>query len=86
MPDEHLRFPTDGLPGFTRSFDAVRCLAMQGGQGEVKHWAFNDPPRRTGQYQDAPPPPGEYRKLADHPNVQFSFFRGGIGSTAAEMH
>jgi glucosamine-6-phosphate deaminase len=24
--------------------------------------------------------------LADHPNVRFSFYRGGIGSTAAEMH
>jgi glucosamine-6-phosphate deaminase len=29
----------------------------------VKHWAFNDPPRRAGKWQDAPPPPGEYRKL-----------------------
>jgi glucosamine-6-phosphate deaminase len=24
--------------------------------------------------------------LAEHPNVQFNFFRGGIGSCAAEMH
>ncbi len=24
--------------------------------------------------------------LADHPNVQFNFYRGGIGSTVAEMH
>ena len=24
--------------------------------------------------------------LADHPNVQFNFFRGGIGVCAAEMH
>ena len=37
---------------------------MQGGQGEVKHWAFNDPPRREGKYKDAPPSPEEYRKLA----------------------
>ena len=36
---------------------------MQGGQGEVKHWAFNDPPKREGAYRDAPPPPEEYRKL-----------------------
>jgi glucosamine-6-phosphate deaminase len=36
---------------------------MQGGQGEVKHWAFNDPPRRGGKYQDAPPSPAEYRQL-----------------------
>ena len=24
--------------------------------------------------------------LADHPNVQFNFYRGGIGSTDSEMH
>lgn len=36
---------------------------MQGGQGEVKHWAFNDPPKREGAYRDAPPSPAEYRKL-----------------------
>lgn len=27
----------------------IRCVTMQGGQGEVKHWAFNDPPRREGR-------------------------------------
>jgi glucosamine-6-phosphate deaminase len=139
---------------------------MQGGQGEVKHWAFNDPVRREGRYKDAPPSPAEYRKLttrivdlhpitliqnartsgsgvvqnvpsqaltvgpaetwkaekvsiwqagthdnpfgmrlttlmiskqipdsavpmsllADHPNVQFNFYRGGIGTCQAEMH
>jgi glucosamine-6-phosphate deaminase len=36
---------------------------MQGGQGAVKHWAFNDPPRRDGDYKDEPPAPSEYRKL-----------------------
>jgi glucosamine-6-phosphate deaminase len=36
---------------------------MQGGQGDIKHWAFNDPPKREGQYKDEPPPPEEYRKL-----------------------
>ena len=24
--------------------------------------------------------------LADHPNVQFNYFRDGIGSSAVEMH
>jgi len=33
---------------------------MQGGQGEVKHWAFNDPPKRSGEYVDAPPSPEEF--------------------------
>ena len=37
---------------------------MQGGQGDVKHWAFNDPLPRKGRYKDAPPPSAEYRKLA----------------------
>jgi glucosamine-6-phosphate deaminase len=139
---------------------------MQGGQGEIKHWAFNDPPRREGVYQDNPPTPEEYRRLrsrivelhpvtlvqnartsgggnlaavprqalsvgpvetwkaekvsiwhagthdnpfgqrlttfmisnrlmdasvpmsllAEHPNVQFNFYRPGIGTCEAEMH
>ena len=36
---------------------------MQGGQGDIKHWAFNDPPKREGAYKDNPPPPEEYKKL-----------------------
>ncbi|MBN2474142.1 MAG: glucosamine-6-phosphate isomerase [Pirellulales bacterium] len=166
MPPEHLHFPTGDLDAYSRSYDQVRCLLMQGGQGEVKHWAFNDPPKREGAYRDEPPPPAEYRGLstrvtdlhpmtiiqnartsgggqvslvptkaatvgpvetwkaekvsiwqagchdnpfgmrlttlmiakgipdssvpmsllADHPNVQFSFYRPGIGTVAAEMH
>jgi glucosamine-6-phosphate deaminase len=62
MPLENIHFPLD-LEAYSTSFDAVRCLVMQGGQGEVKHWAFNDPPKRAGQWQDEPPPPAEYRKL-----------------------
>jgi glucosamine-6-phosphate deaminase len=64
MPDPHLHFPTGDLEQYSRSYDAVRCAVMQGGQGEVKHWAFNDPPRREAPYLDDPPPPSEYRKLA----------------------
>ena len=63
MPDDHLHFPTGDLEAYSRSYDEVRCVIMQGGQGEVKHWAFNDPPRRAGEYVDEPPPPEEYRKL-----------------------
>jgi glucosamine-6-phosphate deaminase len=139
---------------------------MQGGQGDIKHWAFNDPLPRSGQWSLEPPPPAEYRKLAtrivdlhpvtlmqnartsgggnvtmvppkaitvgpaetwladkvsiwhagthdnplgqrltalmiskriadsavpmsllaDHPNVQFNYFRGGLGSCAIAMH
>ena len=167
MPDANLHFPkADKLAQYSRSFDKVRCAIMQGGQGEVKHWAFNDPLKREGKYKDTPPSPKEYRKLkarvvnlhpmtiiqnartsgggkvasvptqaltvgpvetwkadcvsiwhpghhdnpfgirltalmiskklpdsavpmsllADHPNVRFSYFRGGIGSCEAEMH
>lgn len=165
MPEENIHFPLD-LDAYSRSYDSIRCLVMQGGQGEVKHWAFNDPPKRQGEYKDAPPPPGVYLKLksrvtdlhpmtviqnartsgggyvpqvptcaatvgpietwksdcvsiwhpghhdnpfgirlsalmiskrvpdtsvpmsllADHPHVRFSYFRGGIGTVAAEMH
>jgi glucosamine-6-phosphate deaminase len=166
MPDANLHFPTGDLDAYSRSYDEVRCVIMQGGQGEVKHWAFNDPPRRAGKYADRPPAPDEYRALktrvvdlhpmtniqnartsgggnvsmvptqaasvgpvetwkaekvsiwqagvhdnpfgmrltslmiskklpdsavpmsllADHPNVQFNFFRPGIGTCDAEMH
>jgi len=63
MADDHLHFPVGDLEAYSRRFDEVRCVVMQGGQGEVKHWAFNDPPRRTGRYCDAPPCPAEYRTL-----------------------
>jgi len=166
MPDAHLHFPTGDLKAYSASYDQIRCLVMQGGQGEVKHWAFNDPPKRTGKYKNEPPPPEVYRKLrtrvtdlhpmtiiqnartsgggqvalvptkaatvgpvetwkaekvsiwqagnhdnpfgmrlttlmiskkisdtsvpmsllADHPDVQFNFYRHGLGTVAAEMH
>jgi glucosamine-6-phosphate deaminase len=63
MPEKNLHFPTGDLAAYTKSYDDVRCVVMQGGQGEVKHWAFNDPLPRTGKYKDAPPTPAEYRKL-----------------------
>ena len=166
MPKANLHFPKADTSEYIRSWKGVRCVTMQGGQGEVKHWAFNDPPRREGRYQDAPPPPEEYRRLAtrivdlhpitliqnartsgggvvqnvpsqaisvgpvetwqaekvsiwqagahdnpfgmrlttlmiskkvpdaavpmsllaDHPNVQFNFYRHGLGTCEAEMH
>jgi glucosamine-6-phosphate deaminase len=65
MPDAHLHFPKANTADYRRSWDAgVRCAVMQGGQGDVKHWAFNDPLPRKGRYNDAPPPSAEYRKLA----------------------
>jgi glucosamine-6-phosphate deaminase len=166
MPESNLHFPKADTSLYEASWQGVRCAVMQGGQGEVKHWAFNDPVRREGPYRDAPPSPEEYRKLgtravelhpltliqnartsgagniplvptraltvgpvqtwqaeqtsiwhpghhdnpfgmrlttlmisrgiadssvpmsllAQHPNVQFSFYRGAIGTCETEMH
>ena len=167
FPENNLHFPAADTRRYINSWNGtIRCAVMQGGQGDIKHWAFNDPPRREGQYLDSPPPPEEYRKLttrvvdlhpvtlaqnartsgggnitivpkqavtvgpvetwqaekvsiwhagthdnplgqrltafmiskgladsavpmsllADHPNVQFNYFRGGLGSCAVEMH
>jgi glucosamine-6-phosphate deaminase len=166
MPGENLHFPKADTVAYRESWEAARCVIMQGGQGDIKHWAFNDPPRRTGPHRDNPPAPEEYRGLAtrvvelhpvtiaqnartsgggnislvptravtvgpvetwkaekvsiwqagthdnpfgqrlttfmiskriadsavpmsllaDHPNVQFNFYRGGIGTCAIEMH
>jgi len=63
MPRENIHFPAADPTEFIQSWDSARCILMQGGQGEVKHWAFNDPPKREGAYVEAPPPPDEYRKL-----------------------
>ena len=166
IPEQNLHFPRADAGEYIESWKTARCLVMQGGQGEVKHWAFNDPPRREAPWVDQPPPPEEYRKLttrvvdlhpmtliqnartsgggvvtnvpvqavtvgpaetwlaekvsiwqagahdnpfgqrltalmiskripdssvpmsllADHPNVQFNYYRGGIGTCSVEMH
>ncbi len=64
MPREHIFYPGDkNLERYSNSFDEVRCKVMLGGQGDAKHWAFNDPFKREGIYKDAPPSPDEYRLL-----------------------
>jgi len=65
MPDVNLHFPKGNTTAYRKSWEAgVSCAVMQGGQGDVKHWAFNDPPKRAGKYKNDPPSPAEYRKLA----------------------
>ena len=167
MPDAHLHFPKADTTVYRRSWrSGVRCAVMQGGQGDVKHWAFNEPMPRRGRWRDAPPSPAEYRAfetrivklhpltiaqnartsgggniamvptmaitvgpvetwmaervsiwqagrhdspfgqrltaymiskrivdtavpmslLADHPDVRFHYYRGGLGTCAVEMH
>jgi glucosamine-6-phosphate deaminase len=63
MHNAQLHFPTGDLEAYSRTYDNVRCVIMQGGQGEVKHWAFNDPPQRVGDHLDSPPSPAKYRQL-----------------------
>jgi glucosamine-6-phosphate deaminase len=63
MPKENIHFPSVDTREYIESWNQARCVCMQGGQGEVKHWAFNDPPKREGKYIDSPPPPEVYRKL-----------------------
>jgi glucosamine-6-phosphate deaminase len=60
----HLHFPKADTAPYRRSWEAgVSCAIMQGGQGDVKHWAFNDPPERKDPHTENPPPPSEYRRL-----------------------
>jgi glucosamine-6-phosphate deaminase len=64
MPAAQMHFPTAQPEAYTKSFDQVRCAIMQGGQGEIKHWAFNDPLPRLGAFRDAPPSAEDYLKLS----------------------
>ena len=68
MPDANMHFPGADPSAYIKSWDTgVRCAVMQGGQGDIKHWAFNDPFKREGSYQDNPPTPEEYRQLSTRP-------------------
>ncbi len=63
MPASNIHFPKADTRDYIKSWEGVRCAIMQGGQGEVKHWAFNDPLKREGKYKQQPPTPQEYRRL-----------------------
>lgn len=64
MPDANMHFPGEEPSAYIKSWETgVRCAVMQGGQGDIKHWAFNDPVKREGKYKDNPPSPQEYRQL-----------------------
>ena len=63
MPMENMHFPGFDTTAYSNSYDEFRCVLMQGGQGETKHWAFNDPLKREGAYKDVPPTPEEYCQL-----------------------
>jgi len=63
MPGSNIHFPKADASEYIKSWDGVRCLVMQGGQGDIKHWAFNDPLKRQGDNKNQPPTPEEYCKL-----------------------
>ena len=63
MPGSNIHFPKSDVSQYIESWQGVRCAVMQGGQGEVKHWAFNDPVKREGKYKETPPTPEEYGRL-----------------------
>ncbi|CAN5412716.1 hypothetical protein BH09VER1_BH09VER1_10280 [soil metagenome] len=63
MPEANKHFPCGDMSAYIESYDTFRCVVMQGGQGEIKHWAFNDPLPRTGDFVDQPPSPAQYREL-----------------------
>jgi len=64
MPESNMHFPAADTMEYINSWEGVRCAVMQGGQGDIKHWAFNDPPRREGEHKESPPSPEQYRKLS----------------------
>ena len=64
MPESNIHFPKADVSAYIDSWQQAKCLVMQGGQGEVKHWAFNDPPKRVPPHDQQPPSPEEYRQLA----------------------
>jgi glucosamine-6-phosphate deaminase len=63
MPEANLHFPKADLSEYIDSWQQARCAIMQGGQGDTKHWAFNDPVRRGGKWTENPPTPDEYLQL-----------------------
>lgn len=63
MPEENIHCPKYDTTEYANSWNNAKCLIMQGGQGDVKHWAFNEPPKREGKYKDSPMSVEEYKKL-----------------------
>ncbi len=65
IPESNVHFPKADLKEYISSWESsgIRCAVMQGGQGDIKHWAFNDPVKREGKYMNDPPSPEEYLKL-----------------------
>ncbi len=63
IPESNIHFPKADASEYIKSWGGARCVVMQGGQGDIKHWAFNDPVKRQGHYKDEPPTLEEYCRL-----------------------
>ncbi|MCJ8332429.1 MAG: glucosamine-6-phosphate isomerase [Lentisphaeria bacterium] len=90
MPEENIHFPAADPTAYIKSWNDATCKVMQGGQGEIKHWAFNDPLRREGEYKDQPPTPEQYRQLATrvvdlHPMTQIQNARTSGGGAVQNV-
>jgi len=90
MPKENIHFPNGDINAYSKSYDEFRCITMQGGQGETKHWAFNDPVRREGKYAKNPPSPAEYlkkktRQVELHPITLIQNARTSGGGTVQNV-
>ena len=91
MPDENIHFlRADNIDEYSKSYDSIKCLIMQGGQGETKHWAFNDPVKREGKYKDNPPSPEEFLKLSArivklHPMTLMQNARTSAGGVVSDI-
>lgn len=64
MPASNIHYPKADTTDYIKSWGGPRCAVMQGGQGDIKHWAFNDPFKREGKYADNPPSPEEFCQLS----------------------
>jgi len=60
--NKRYRMSDENLEEITESYNQIRYMVMQGGKGEVKHWTFNDPPKREGAYTEDKPSPEEFRE------------------------
>lgn len=84
MPEENMHFPKADMTEYIESWEKAKCLIMQGGQGDVKHWAFNEPPQRKGEFKDRPQTADEYLALGTrildlHPITIYQNSRMHIG-------
>ena len=80
--EEHLHFPRGDFADYSKAWDAVRCVVMQGGQGEIKHWAFNDPPKREGHIQGCA---AESAGISKFENAHRRFTSSNVGAKRAHF-